>query len=562
MKRKVEDKAAARTSVLFPGILLLLILAFSFTAFALEARSVHIKILLNPQYGTGGTSEFYIAYDSPFPPVDPPSRRGYEFQGYWSEASGRGTQYYDAAGKPLVTACSFTADSALYAFWTPRTYPITYQNMTDAVSGVNAPSTHTYGRNTKISDPVREGYTFFGWQVDGSLVAARSLVLGAVAYDDSITLTAVWNKAALVTLVANTAESVTMNSEDLRQVFERQTDDPERGVTAEDLNSDKVQLTLYASDADHQSEGAADIIGVAQGEVLKFYDFTVTKTVTKTPESVPVESSLRELPNTVQIEIALAPELRGRSSYRVYRYHDGYANPLPAGTGADPDRLNESFQLSSDGNTLTIHTRRLSTYAVVGGERIMSGTGMVEQDTIGMDVQALIAEGGDGPVYKVDIVWGAMRFSYTTGKTWDPDEHRYTDIRIYDWIPEVCYSNGNNEVTVYNHSNADVSVSFLVSPRLKTGADISLLEGVDMVINQTNEPEGAPAQDVLLSKVPVEGADAPAVSGYLRLNGSPVNPEFYKNLETDAEGYVKVADIAVTITHLDGVRTPRADGLQ
>lgn len=562
MEKEIRQKAAVKFGIWFT-VTLLSAIVLSFTAFASAERADHIKILLNPQYGSGGTSEFYIANDSPLPSVVPPARRGYEFQGYWSEASGRGTQYYDAKGDPMVSLCSFMADSALYAFWTPCTYPIIYKNMSEAVFGVNSPQTHTYGVNTKISDPAREGYTFFGWQVDSSLVAARSLVLGAAAYDNRITLTAIWNKAALVTLVSNTTETVTMNSEDLRQVFQRQTEDSWRGVTAEDLNSEVVQLTLYASDADEQAEGAADIIDLAQGEVLKFYDFTVSKTVTKTSESVPVETLLKELPNTVRIEIALGPELRGRSSYRVYRYHGNCPEPLPnGGPDSDTDKLMESYQLSGDGNTLIIHTRRLSTYAVVGGERIMKGSGTVEQDSIGLDVQAFIAEGGDGPVYKVDIVWGPMRFSYSTGKTWDPDEHRYTDIRIYNWIPETCYSNGNNKITVYNHSNADVSISFLVSPRLKAGADNSLLEGVDMVINQTNESEGAPANDILLSKVPAEGAKAPSISGYLRLVGSPTDPEFYKNLEMDADGYVKVADIAVTIAHLDGVRTPRADSRQ
>lgn len=562
MKKEVRQKVTVKFCV-WLIVTLLSAAVFSFTVFAAEEGASHVRILLNPQSGAGGTSEFYIAYNSPLPQVVPPTRRGYEFQGYWSEASGRGTQYYDAQGNPLKSVCSFTADSALYAYWSPCTYSIDYKNMEDAVFGTYAPQTHTYGLNTRISDPAREGYTFFGWQIDSSLVAARSLVLGANAYDSSITLTAVWNKAALVTLVSNTTESVTMNSEDLRQVFQRQTEDPQRGVTAEDLNSEVVQLTLYASDADEQAEGAKDIIGLAQGEVLKFYDFTVAKTVTKTPESTPVETLLKELPNTVQVEITLGPELRGRSSYRVYRYHDGCAEPLPnGGPDSGTDKLIESYQLSGDGNTLMIHTRRLSTYAVVGGEHIMEGSGTVDQNSIGMDVQAYVAEGGDGPVYKVDIVWGPMRFSYSTGRTWDPDEHRYTDIRVYNWIPEVCYTNGNNKITIYNHSNADVSVSFLVSPRLKAGADKSLLEGVDMVINQTNEPEGAPANDILLSKVPAEGAEAPSISGYLRLGGSPTDPEFYKNLETDADGYVKVADIAVTIAHLDGVRTPRADRRQ
>ena len=96
------------------------------------------------------------------------------------------------------------------------------------------------------------------------------------------------------------------------------------------------------------------------------------------------------------------------------------------GPEADESQQKESFELSDDGTRLTLHTRRLSTYAVVGGERFLGGTGTVEQDNAGMDVEARMKEGGDGPVYKVDIEWGPMRFSYSTGRRWDPDEHRYT----------------------------------------------------------------------------------------------------------------------------------------
>ncbi|MEG2929626.1 MAG: hypothetical protein RR846_08775, partial [Oscillospiraceae bacterium] len=142
-------------------------------------------------------------------------------------------------------------------------------------------------------------------------------------------------------------------------------------------------------------------------------------------------------------------------------------------------------------------------------------------------------------------------------RTWDPDTHRYTDVRIYDWIPDSCYTGGNNTVTVFNHSNADVSVGFVVTPIVKAGAKESLLNGVDMVMKSENRADGTNAQNVLLSKVPAEGAAAPSINAYLRLNGSPTDPEFYKGLVTDQYGYVQVAGIAVIIGYLDGARTPK-----
>ncbi|MEG1879209.1 MAG: hypothetical protein RR211_06210, partial [Pseudoflavonifractor sp.] len=101
------------------------------------------------------------------------------------------------------------------------------------------------------------------------------------------------------------------------------------------------------------------------------------------------------------------------------------------------------------------------------------------------------------------------------------------------------------------------SVGFAVNPILKAGAKESLLNGVDMVMKNENRADGTNAQNVFLSKVPIEGAAAPSISAYLRLNGSPINPEFYKGLVTNPEGYVQIADITVIIGHLGGPRTPK-----
>ncbi|MEG0756551.1 MAG: InlB B-repeat-containing protein, partial [Oscillospiraceae bacterium] len=465
-----------------------------------RASGQRITIIMNPQGGSGGTLQIDVESGTKMSNIVPPTRWGYDFAGYWSAASARGTQYYNAQGAPTVANCDFTQNTALYAHWTIKTMHIIYQNMDGATPGASAPNSHTYGANTKVPDPAKAGYTFFGWQVNDSTVASQGLVLGAAAYNANITLTAVWNKAALVALVNSATEAVTMLGDDLRKVFHHQVTDPTAGVTIDDLNSEEVKLTLTAKNADNLAEGAADIIKLAQGEVLKFYDFSISKTVTKLNGN-PVITNLQELPNTVQVEITLGNSLKDSSAYRVYRYHGGKAEAIPHGPITDPTDRRESFELSADGTKLILHTRRLSTYAVVGSEKALGGSGTIERDEAGLDVQAQVLEGGSGPVYKIDIKFGKMYFTYSTGRTWDPNAHRYTDVRIYDWIPDACYTGGNNEVTVFNHSNADVSVGFAVNPIVKAGASESLLNGVDMVMKNENRADGTSAQDVFLSKV-------------------------------------------------------------
>ena len=128
----------------------------------------HVKIILNPQGGTGGTAELYVEFGQAMPQITPPTRRGYEFMGYFTASSGQGEKYYDSNGKPMILTCGFTDTTGLYAFWQVRTYSITYQNMEGAQYGANKPVSHMYGLNTTISDPVRSGYEF---------LAGRSIIV-------------------------------------------------------------------------------------------------------------------------------------------------------------------------------------------------------------------------------------------------------------------------------------------------------------------------------------------------------------------------------------------------
>lgn len=62
-------------------------------------------------------------------------------------------------------------------------------------------------------------------------------------------------------------------------------------------------------------------------------------------------------------------------------------------------------------------------------------------------------------VYSVDVTWGNMEFVYTIDNegTWDPEKHQFTNASVSGkWS---CQAN-QDEVTVKNHSNAPVNVSF------------------------------------------------------------------------------------------------------
>lgn len=74
-----------------------------------------------------------------------------------------------------------------------------------------------------------------------------------------------------------------------------------------------------------------------------------------------------------------------------------------------------------------------------------------------IDVNAKYVDGVSAPdIYSVDVSWGAMEFTYTVSgtKTWDPSTHEYEVSTVGEW------SESGNTVTVTNHSNDGVTVTF------------------------------------------------------------------------------------------------------
>jgi uncharacterized repeat protein (TIGR02543 family) len=98
------------------------------------------------------------------------TRAGYSFTGWNTVAGGSGTAYADGATYP------FTADTTLYAQWTPNTYAVTYDGST-ATGGtppVDPGSPHATDSSVTVlgntGSLVKAGYSFANWNTaaDGS----------------------------------------------------------------------------------------------------------------------------------------------------------------------------------------------------------------------------------------------------------------------------------------------------------------------------------------------------------------------------------------------------------
>ena len=91
-----------------------------------------------------------------------PSREGYSFAGWAADPEASEAVY------AISAAYGENADIELYAVWTIKTYPVSF----DANGGEGAPETQTktYGVELTLSEtiPVREGYVFLGWSTSPS----------------------------------------------------------------------------------------------------------------------------------------------------------------------------------------------------------------------------------------------------------------------------------------------------------------------------------------------------------------------------------------------------------
>ena len=113
---------------------------------------------------------------------------------------------------------------------------------------------------------------------------------------------------------------------------------------------------------------------------------------------------------------------------------------------------NENLQLWY-GIPLTDETASLQDYKIPNGAKLKLVSLGAE---IAVNANMKLA-GTKQNVYKVDITWGSMEFTYAPKKVWDPISHTLTSEHSdKSWSCEE----GANEITVTNHSSAAVNIDF------------------------------------------------------------------------------------------------------
>ncbi len=167
------------------------------------------KVTLNNNGGSGGTASVNATYDSAFPSFTKPTRTGYTFNGFYTEASG-GEQIVDAGGTLVSNVSGYTGnggwqrtqDTTLYAQWSANKYAVTLgaNNGNGGNIGVSATYNAAFPSFTKHT---RTGYTLQGYYTSASggtkILNADGTVVNNVS---GYTGNGVWQRASTTTLQA------------------------------------------------------------------------------------------------------------------------------------------------------------------------------------------------------------------------------------------------------------------------------------------------------------------------------------------------------------------------
>ena len=153
-------------------------------------------IVFNRRSGSGGTRTAFATFDASLPSITPPTRTGYDFDGYWTEPNGGGEQIYSATGTGLAKWQIDQSDAVLYAKWTGRPVKLAFDRQGGQGGALSADAVYCEVP-PQISVPSRTGWLFQGYftKPGGEGVRyydERGAGIAVVAAADDHTLYAHW----------------------------------------------------------------------------------------------------------------------------------------------------------------------------------------------------------------------------------------------------------------------------------------------------------------------------------------------------------------------------------
>lgn len=522
-------------------------------------------VIYNDNGGVGGPNRTDLNASWQLPAsVVVPTRKGYVFNGYYTSLI-NGIKYFDAAGNRVYDTAFETncaSRMTVYAQWIINSSTLTIDANGGVLEGETS-YTRKYNESVAIKDPIYEGEekTFLGWTLlnaNGSTSNNGTMVKGA-GYttflfgpeSTDVTLKAIWSAPNGSTVVVENTVTQTVTGENLDRIYYHEVTDSEKGLTAADLVAENRELVLTVDKIEVNEEEEVpdtvtqieELLEGSSNESLTYYDISVKKIINN------ITTNLKELPETVKITISLTDELANRTGYSVYRIHEGEVERMSSSRSST-----EYYEVNGD--TITIYTKKFSTYAITASSSVIGEYQEEELDdtnnAAATDVQGKYVDSTSTRVYKVDVEWGAMKFVFNKHQKWNPDTHSYND-EIEILLDESAYVDGNNEIVISNHSNADVRVGMSVVEKD--------MDGVEIYLKQENSNSSEDAVDMYLNKVADASGTATAeqVSAYVRLDDGMLNAAGLSELTADGKTNVfqQIARVVITIEAVqDSETTP------
>ena len=163
--------------------------AYDFTqpvtsSLTLRAKWVRIRHTVTFNAAGGSTVKNQtVAYGNTATQPDDPTRKGYNFTGWYTDAAGKNAFDFSTAIK---------GDLTLYAGWEAEKYMVTFRSFVDDDVKKSVENGKTI---KKPADPTRKGYTFDGWFTDAALTKAYDF---SKPVTSNLLLRAKWTKKSSV----------------------------------------------------------------------------------------------------------------------------------------------------------------------------------------------------------------------------------------------------------------------------------------------------------------------------------------------------------------------------
>ena len=319
------------------------------------------------------------------------------------------TGYTVEAGKETVSGTMTAEGVTVQVVYTPNRYTVTLDanGGTCTKDGIIVAYNNLYGYVYRdgawgydsLPTPVRVGYNFQGWYLDGEKVTEATTVTTAANH----TLTAKWEGQEFKYII--------------RHIYE---------------------------DGTSVADGGYDIsVPIAVGEPVPPESYTFVPTVDGyTADKTRVDLQTTMVAQNVVVTITYTSNYRTLTIH--YKYADTVEDTDKRGTMAAESYTHDFDVVKPDDLTYSVHSPTITDYSA--SQDTVSGTMGME------DVTVTVYYYDKEPVVSVTVTWGNLSYSYTHG-TWSPETHTYSTEIIK---PDEA---GKNTVTVTNNAESEIPIN-------------------------------------------------------------------------------------------------------